>query len=145
MALSCQAARLQPGEAVLEVGTGTGYSAAIASRMCRRVVTVENVRRLHDFAAANLKAFGNVEALFGDGLLGREQEAPFDKIILTGRCSEVPANLLKQLKPGGLMVAPIGDAWEQKLTVVEKIDDSHTKQKVIENVVFVPIREGTFA
>ena len=102
--------RPQPGDVVLEVGTGSGYQAAVLSRLARQVYTIEIIPRLAAEAARRLERLGysNVQVKTGDGYLGWPEQAPFDGIIVTAAPPEIPPALLTQLKRGGRMVVPVG-------------------------------------
>jgi len=112
----------QPDDLVLEIGTGLGYQAAVLSRLVRQVWSVEIIEELAVEAEARLRQLGykNVGIHIGDGSLGWAEHAPYDKIIVTAAAALVPPALLQQLKPGGRMVLPSGQAEDQKLTLVEK-------------------------
>lgn len=108
---------LRGDEKVLEIGTGSGYQAAILSRLCKRVVTVERHGPLAAKARKKLEKLGinNVTVLAGDGTLGRSEHAPFDAIIVTAGAPEVPRPLITQLAPGGRLVVPVGSLDSQTL------------------------------
>jgi protein-L-isoaspartate(D-aspartate) O-methyltransferase len=101
---------LKPNHRVLEVGTGSGYQAAVLSRLAREVVTLERYRTLANSARARLKTLGynNVEVLLGDGLAGEPLRAPYDRIIVTAAAETIPEALVAQLADGGIMVLPVG-------------------------------------
>ncbi|MGD0014908.1 MAG: protein-L-isoaspartate(D-aspartate) O-methyltransferase [Bryobacteraceae bacterium] len=130
---------------VLEIGTGSGYQAAILSRLVGHVYTIEIVPELARSAEENLKQLGyqNVTVRLGDGYLGWPQEAPFDRIILTAAPPEIPRALLDQLRPGGRLVAPEGSAvWGQELVLVEKTAAGKLKKRAVLPVAFVPLVHG---
>jgi len=122
VALMTQELRLEGDETVLEIGTGSGYQAAILARLARRVVTIERIERLAERARQVLSELGvtNVEFLVGDGTLGNPERGPYDRVIVTASAPAIPEPLYEQLKPGGLIVAPVGDESSQELMVVEK-------------------------
>ncbi len=116
--------RLQPGDTVLEVGTGLGYHAAVLSQLAAAVFTVEIVEELGKAAAARLHRYGcaNVTARLGDGSAGWPEHAPFDAILVAAAPEMLPAALIHQMKPGGRMVCPSGAPGEQQLMLLEKND-----------------------
>ena len=128
----------QPHEAVLEVGTGLGYQAAVLAQLARQVWTVEVVEELATEAEARLLAQGiaNVEIRIGDGSRGWVEHAPFDKIMVTAGAELIPAALIQQLKPGGRMVLPTGLPEDQKLTVVDKDETGRTRLRELMPVRF---------
>ena len=107
---------VRPEHGVLEIGTGSGYQAAILSRLAREVVTVERYRTLADAARGRLKTLGytNVDVIAGDGLAGAPERAPFDRIVVTAAAEEVPPALVDQLGEGGVMVLPLGPTRAHK-------------------------------
>lgn len=117
----------QGSNKVLEVGTGSGYSAALLARMARRVFTIEKYRTLASRAQARwqAEAMTNIVGLHEDGLLGLEQQAPFERILLTGSVSAVPEDLMEQLGDGGIAVMALGaPAERQAILRIERADDS---------------------
>jgi protein-L-isoaspartate(D-aspartate) O-methyltransferase len=138
-----QALELEGPERVLEVGTGSGYQAAVLSRLCARVDTVERIPELASGARAALAAVGveNVEVHVGDGALGLPVEAPFDRIIVTAAAQRVPPALLAQLRPGGRMVIPVGPAeGAQFIHLVDKDAAGRLLDRERFGVRFVPLR-----
>jgi len=130
---------------VLEIGTGSGYQAAVLSPLAGRVYTIEIVPELATRSAALLKELGcsNVTVRQGDGYLGWPEQAPFDRIILTAAPEAVPKALLNQLKPGGRLVAPVGSTpLDQDLVVIEKGADGRMRERSIFPVRFVPMVRG---
>jgi protein-L-isoaspartate(D-aspartate) O-methyltransferase len=136
--------RLEGGERVLEVGTGSGYQAAVLSLLAREVFSVEIVPELSERAAAALAAFGaaNVRLRVGDGRRGWPEAAPFDRVIVTAAADAVPEPLLAQLAPGGRLVAPIGEAYEQRLELVTKDAAGRLDATALLPVRFVPLTGG---
>ena len=135
---------LQPGDRVLEIGTGLGYQAAILSALVRAVYSVEIIEELAEQAKKRLARQGcdNVQLRLGNGFYGWPEHAPFDKIIVTAGTDLVPPPLLNQLKPGGRMVIPTGLPDSQQLVLVEKDAKGRIKTKNILRVRF-SLLEGT--
>jgi protein-L-isoaspartate(D-aspartate) O-methyltransferase len=138
-----QALKVTSADTVLEVGTGSGYQAALLGRLARRVVTVELEPALAERAAATLRRLGfdNVEVVLGDGSLGRVRDAPFDAILVACAAREVPSALAEQLTEGGRMVIPLesASAEHQDLKLLVKIDGV-LKGRTLAPVRFVPLR-----
>lgn len=147
-ALMTHLLRPGPGHVMLEVGTGSGYQAAILARLVDRVYTIEIVEPLARQATARLAELGyaNVRVRHGDGYAGWPEHAPFDGIIVTAGAPHVPQPLVDQLKPGGRMVIPVGPAHAvQQLKLIEKDARGGVRQQVVLPVRFVPLtraREG---
>ncbi|WP_219999957.1 protein-L-isoaspartate(D-aspartate) O-methyltransferase [Halomonas sp. LBP4] len=130
---------------VLEVGTGSGYQAAILAEIVGEVVTIEIIRELADSAAERLQRMGyrNITVLHGDGYHGYAARAPFDAIVVTAAASHTPPPLVAQLRPGGRMVIPVGRAgWIQNLLLVEKHADGEVSTRNLASVRFVPLTGG---
>ncbi|MBW8906489.1 MAG: protein-L-isoaspartate(D-aspartate) O-methyltransferase [Betaproteobacteria bacterium] len=145
VALSTDLLRPEPQDVVLEVGTGSGYQAAVLAEVVKHVYTVELVSDLGRSAAARLAELGyrNVEVRIGDGYAGWPEKAPFDGIIVTAAAPSVPSALVAQLKAGGRMVIPVGgDGWVQQLKVVTKRADGGHDERDIIPVRFVPLVPG---
>ena len=130
-------------ERVLEIGTGSGYQAAILSFLCRRVYSIERLRPLLVEAETQFRKLRitNVTSKFGDGAKGWPEGAPFDRVILTCAPPQVPATLLNQLKTGGIMVAPEGRDREQSLVVIRRTEEGFERRELLP-VRFVPLVEG---
>jgi protein-L-isoaspartate(D-aspartate) O-methyltransferase len=130
----------QPTDKVLEIGTGSGYQAAVLSRLVRDVYTIEIVEPLGRRAAATLRRLGchNVHPRTGDGYAGWRQYAPFDKIIVTCSPEEVPQPLIDQLKEGGRMIVPVGKGYQQTLYLFQKRDGKLVTE-ALEPTMFVPM------
>jgi len=133
---------IAPEQTVLEIGTGSGYQAAILAELARQVWSVEVVPELAEGARAALakEGYRNVEVRCSDGALGWPEHAPFDAIIVTAAAASIPPALLAQLKPGGRMIVPVGAAFEtQSLTLIEKSAAGEIKQHEVMAVAFVPL------
>jgi protein-L-isoaspartate(D-aspartate) O-methyltransferase len=132
---------------VLEIGTGSGYQAAVLARLCRRIYTIERYRTLLREAEKRFSALGltNVTAKVGDGTKGWPEQAPFDRIIVTAAAPDVPHALLDQLKPGGIAIVPIdipvSRGGGQELVKFTKTDDGFEREDLLP-VRFVPLVEG---
>jgi protein-L-isoaspartate(D-aspartate) O-methyltransferase len=132
----------QPGHVVLEVGTGSGYQAAVLAELVLKVYTIEIVEPLGRRAARLLPELGyrNIAMRIGDGYNGWAEAAPFDSIIVTAAAAEIPKPLVDQLKPGGRMVIPVGGRFDvQELLVIEKHADGRTTTQRTLPVRFVPL------
>lgn len=140
VALMTQLAQPQPGDIALDVGTGSGYQAAVLAELVEQVFSIEIVQPLADEAAKRLAQLGydDVQVRHGDGYEGWKSEAPFDLIVLAAAPDHVPPELIKQLAGGGRMVLPVGDRY-QKLIVLEKDDEGNVTRKEIAPVRFVPM------
>jgi len=136
---------LEKGHTVLEVGTGSGYQAAVLAECVKEVYTIEIVGELGKEAQARLKRLGymNVEVRIGDGYGGWKEKAPFDRIIVTAAGNNIPPLLIEQLKPGGRMVIPVGEPdAAQQLMLLEKQEDGKIKTRRALPVAFVPLTGG---
>ena len=131
----------EAGDVVLEIGTGSGYQAAILSRLVSRVYTIEIIPELAKIASKRLQRLGfeNVEVKNADGYYGWKEHGPFDAIIVTAAASHIPPPLVKQLKPGGIMVIPVGAVFQvQQLSLVKKSLDGELTTRQVLPVRFVP-------
>jgi protein-L-isoaspartate(D-aspartate) O-methyltransferase len=145
VALMTELARAGPGSAVLEIGTGSGYQAAVLSPLAKTVCTVEIVPELGQTAGRRLKDLGyaNVKTRVGDGYFGWPERGPFDAILVTAAAGHVPPPLVRQLKPGGRMVIPVGGVFgPQFLTLVEKSAAGEVTTRQLLTVRFVPLTRG---
>src|SRR5262245_123956 len=141
VALMTHFAQVRFDHTVLEVGTGSGYQAAILARLAQKVCTVEIIQPLAEAAAKLLSNLGhdNVSVKVGDGYQGWPECGPFDAMVVTAALEHVPPSLIEQLKVGGRLVMPLGSAsTTQQLTVVEKVAAGETKTRAITLVRFVP-------
>jgi protein-L-isoaspartate(D-aspartate) O-methyltransferase len=142
VALMTQLAEVEPDDVVLEVGTGSGYQAAVLAEIVREVYTIEILEDLATSARELLETLGyrNVTVRAGDGYLGWEEKGPFDAILVTAAAPEVPPPLVEQLAPGGILVIPVGSQSEiQRLLRIEKGEDGATVTREILPVRFVPL------
>jgi len=142
--LMTQALSVEPRSRVLEIGTGSGYQTSILSRLSRLVYTVERYRTLMGEAEARFRALGltNVITRFGDGGLGWPEQAPFDRILVTAAAPDEPKALLSQLKPAGILVAPVGRGPVQKLIRYLGDGAGGFRKEVMTEVRFVPLLDG---
>ena len=141
VALMIQTLRLKPGDRVLEVGTGSGYLAAVLAEITDQVYTIEILDSLAKEAAGRLKELGyeKVQVKSGDGYMGWEEAAPFDGILVSAAAGHIPPALVKQLKEGGRLVIPVGSTtYGQTLTLVTKKEGKPEVQHLI-GVAFVPM------
>ena len=142
VALMIEAAAIKKGDKVLEVGAGSGYAAAVISRIAARVIAIERQHDLVRVAEERLKRLGydNVEIVEGDGTRGCRDHAPFDAILAAASGSHVPRPLVEQLAPNGRIVMPVGEpGWLQELIKVTKQEDGILKQENLGDVRFVPL------
>ena len=142
VAVMTQAAALKPGSRALEIGTGSGYGAAVLSRVAAEVYTIERVEELADSARERLARLGyaNVHVRAGDGSLGWAEHAPYDAIVVTAGGPRVPKPLLDQLAVGGRLVMPVGPATRhQRLVRVTRSDVREYEYEALEEVAFVPL------
>jgi len=142
VALMIQAAGIKPGDRVLEIGAGSGYAAAVMSRIADKVIGIERQHQLVDIARERLQRLGyaNVEIVEGDGTKGWPAAAPYDAILAAASGSHVPQPLTEQLAPGGCIVMPLGDpGWVQQLVKVTKAADGTLSQENLGGVRFVPL------
>ncbi len=145
VAISADLLKPKPGDVVLEVGTGSGYQAAVLAEIAAKVYSIEVIESLGRQAAKRLEelGYGNVEVKIGDGYKGWPEKAPFDGIVVTAAAPFVPPALVAQLKPGGRMVIPVGGSAEiQYLKVLEKRADGGVNEKRVLPVRFVPLVPG---
>jgi len=142
VALMTDMLALEPDDVVLEVGTGSGYQAAVLAELAARVYTIEIIEDLGREAAESLARLGydNVVTRIGDGYAGWPEHAPFDAVIVTAAADAIPPPLIEQLAPGGRMAIPVASgAWGEQLTLVEKAEDGSVRSREILPVRFVPL------
>lgn len=133
---------LQKDSVVLEIGTGSGFQTALLAEFSKTVYTVERIEELHTRAKERLQTAGfqNIHFKLDDGSAGWKEKAPFDRIMVTAAASEMPQELVDQLKPGGKMLIPIGSALVQKLKLVEKNEQEKLTTTTLNYVRFVPLK-----
>jgi len=137
--------QVDTSHSVLEIGTGSGYQAAVLARLARQVYSIEIVPELGWRSAALLEElnYSNISVRIGDGYKGWPDAAPFDRIIVTAAPEEIPPELINQLKPGGRMILPVGPRWwSQELLIITKDISGQIKQKKTIAVRFVPMVRG---
>ena len=134
---------IESGDKVLEIGTGSGYQACVLHQMGAKVYTIERQTKLYAITSKFLPSigFGGVRMLLGDGYLGSERFAPFDKILVTAGANYVPDALVKQLKVGGLLVIPVGDKVQKMLRII-KISETELRTEDHGDFRFVPFLKG---
>lgn len=142
VARACELAQLEPGQRALEIGAGSGYQAAVLSRLCARMVALELIDALAERARATLQAQGvtNVRVVAADGTRGFAQEAPYDAVVVAAGAPQVPDALVEQLTDGGRVVIPLGSDSLQTLTVLRKAHDGSLKREEHDACVYVPLR-----
>ena len=141
VALMTEALHLKPSDRVLEIGTGSGYQAAVLAELVQSVFTIEIRKRLSETAERRLREMGyrNVRVRYGDGYFGWEEAAPFDAIIVTAAANHIPPSLIKQLKDGGRLILPLGSTvYSQTLTLISKRGDRLDVEQ-LGGVTFVPM------
>jgi protein-L-isoaspartate(D-aspartate) O-methyltransferase len=145
VALMTELVEPDAGDQVLEIGTGSGYQAAVLAELVDKVYSIEIVPPLGDSASQRLLRLGyeNIETRVGDGYYGWPEAAPFDAIVVTAAASHIPPPLVQQLKPGGLMLIPVGSRFQiQQLTLVSKDEDGSVFTRQVLPVRFVPLTGG---
>ena len=136
-----QILELQPGDAVLEIGTGSGYQSAVLSRLVHRVYTIERIAELSQQARATIRSLGieNVHFKVFDGSYGWSEFGPYDAILVTAATPQVPEPLREQLREGGRLVVPVGEADRQALRLLRRKSASHFVEEDHGSVAFVPL------
>jgi len=136
--------KVKKRDKILEIGTGSGYQAAILAAMGAKVYTIERFRDLYIKAQATLVSLGySADFFYGDGHAGKPQYGPFDGIIITAATKEIPDALLKQLKTGGRLVVPLGDNNSQVMTLVQRTGEDTWDYSSHGSFIFVPMLKGT--
>lgn len=144
VAYQTQLLEIKKFEKILEIGTGSAYQAVVLAEMGAQVYTIERQKKLFD---ANkqfvyIKKYPNIKFFYGDGYEGLPTYAPFDKIIITAAAPEIPQKLIQQLKPGGMMVIPLGAGNLQTMMRLTKSENGSIKEEVFDHFSFVPMVEG---
>lgn len=142
VAFMAEAAKLQPGDRVLEIGTGSGYAAAVLSCIAKRVFSIERHPELAELALERMTRLGftNVEVITGDGTLGLPSEAPFDAIVATAAGPDIPGPLRDELAVGGRLVMPVERRkGHQELIVLTRVDEDEYEEAAVLGVAFVPL------
>lgn len=144
VAYQSQLLEVRPFMKVLEIGTGSAYQAVVLAEMGAQVYTIERQKKLYE---ANrqfefLKRYPSVKFFFGDGYEGLPTYAPFDRVLITAAAPEIPAKLIDQLKPGGMMVIPLGAGDIQQMRRITKLENGSLKEEVFDNFSFVPMLGG---
>ncbi len=136
--------QVKPFEKILEIGTGSAYQACVLAELGTQVYTIERQKKLFELNRSfnYLKKYPNIKFFYGDGYEGLPTFAPFDKILITAAAPEIPPKLLEQLKPGGMMVLPLGTGEVQQMKRVTKLENGAIKEEVFDNFSFVPMIEG---
>ncbi len=143
VAFQTEALQVKRLDRILEVGTGSGYQAAVLCEMGARVFTIERQRSLFEFASALLPKLGyHPQFFYGDGYQGLPTYGPFDSIIVTAGADNVPPRLLEQLAIGGRMVIPVGDRQVQIMKIIVRVNENEYTEKEAGNFVFVPLLPG---
>ncbi len=144
VAFQTELLKIKPKDKVLEIGTGSGYQAAVLSYLGAKVYTIERQEKLFHKTSQLLKniGFGVIRTFYGDGYLGLPLYAPFDKIIVTAGASEIPQELVKQLKPGGIMVIPYSSGEIKDMIKLIKINDKNVSIEKHGKFSFVPFVKG---
>jgi protein-L-isoaspartate(D-aspartate) O-methyltransferase len=144
VAYQTQLLQVKAFEKVLEIGTGSAYQAAILATMGAQVYTIERQKKLFDLnrGFSFLKKYPNIKFFYGDGYEGLPTYAPFDKVLITAAAPFIPPKLIDQLKPGGMMVLPLGEGEVQRMMRITKLASGAIKEEVFDNFSFVPMLEG---
>jgi len=144
VAYQSQLLEIRPFEKILEIGTGSAYQASVLAEMGAQVYTIERQKKLFDGNKqfSYLKKYPGLKFFYGDGYEGLPTYAPFDKVIVTAAAPFVPPKLVEQLKPGGLMVIPVGGKDVQRMLRLTRQADGTATEEVFDNFSFVPMEKG---
>lgn len=144
VAYQTQLLEIQQGDRILEIGTGSGYQAAVLAEMGANVYSIERIKKLYDKTKPILKElkYRNIMCFYGDGFVGIPELAPFDKIIITAAAPEIPEAILKQLKVGGILIIPYGEGEQQQMLKITRVSEFEFEQKTLDTFSFVPMLRG---
>lgn len=144
VAYQSQLLDVKPFEKVLEIGTGSAYQATVLAELKAAVYTIERQKNLFESNKTfqYVKKYPNIKFFYGDGYEGLPTYAPFDKVIITAAAPGIPLKLIDQLKPGGMMVIPVGMGEVQQMRRITKLENGALKEEVFDNFSFVPMLEG---
>jgi len=144
VAYQTQLLEIKPFLKVLEIGTGSGYQAVILAEMGAQVYTIERQKKLFDENKSfdYLKRYLSIKAFYGDGYEGLPTFAPFDRVLITAAAPDFPPKLIEQLKPGGMMVLPLGMGEVQRMMRITKLENGALREEVFDNFSFVPMLGG---
>jgi protein-L-isoaspartate(D-aspartate) O-methyltransferase len=144
VAYQTQLLNIQRFDKVLEIGTGSAYQACVLAELCATVYSIERQRALYDFVGHFffIKNYTNIKRFYGDGYIGLATYAPFDKILITAAAPFIPPKLVEQLKPGGIMVVPVGDDNGQKMLRITKDAGGQVTEEELGDFNFVPMLTG---
>lgn len=144
VAYQSQLLEVKKFDKILEIGTGSAYQACVLAELGATVYSIERQKELFDFVGKFffIKKYPNLKRFYGDGYKGLPSYAPFDKIIITAAAPYIPEDLLQQLKPGGIMVAPVGDENGQKMMRITKDKEGNIKEETLGDFSFVPMLQG---
>ena len=144
VAYQSQLLDIKPFEKILEIGTGSAYQAVVLAEMGAQVYTIERQKKLFDSNKSFefLKKYTTIKFFYGDGYQGLPTYAPFDKVIITAAAPAIPQKLIQQLKPGGMMVIPLGAGNTQQMMRITKLENGAFKEEVFDHFTFVPMLKG---
>lgn len=144
VAYQSQLLELKPFQKVLEIGTGSAYQAVVLAELGAQVYTIERQKKLFDANKSFplLKKYHSIKFFYGDGFEGLPTYGPFDKVIITAAAPEIPKKLIQQLKPGGIMVLPLGAGDTQQMMRITKLENGALKEEVFDHFSFVPMLGG---
>jgi protein-L-isoaspartate(D-aspartate) O-methyltransferase len=144
VAYQTQLLAIKKFDKVLEVGTGSAYQACVLAEVGAMVYTIERQKKLYDANKnfQHLKKYPSIKFFYGDGYEGLPTYGPFDKVIITAAAPEIPPKLIEQLKPGGMMVIPLGAGDVQRMMRITKLENGALKEEVFDHFSFVPMIEG---